>query len=129
MKTIKLIGKLAFTALALWFFSQIGLMTITGRHFIADPFLNDLLVLFILSIIIWLGMLTARTLYMVFIFMTFGIGLLLLPVVLSGMGFFMFWFIQEALPNWIFLHTGFLGTLLMSFVLCIIWFSRNDEDD
>jgi hypothetical protein len=74
-------------------------------------------------------MLIGTGLYMVFVIMTLGIGIFLLPFVLAGIGFFLFWFIQQVLPGWMFIDAGFWGTLLMSFVLGMIWFSNGSNDD
>jgi hypothetical protein len=65
---------------------------------------------------------------MAFIFMPFRTGISLLLIFLAGTGFFLFWFIQQALPGWVFVDVGFWGTLLMSFVLGMIWFSNNKSD-
>lgn len=126
---MKVLGKLLLTIIVLWLFSLVGWIDVAGEQLVADPVWNEILVLFILSLIIWLGMLIGTGLYMVFVIMTLGIGIFLLPFVLAGIGFFLFWFIQQVLPGWMFIDAGFWGTLLMSFVLGMIWLSNGSNDD
>ena len=125
---MKTVVKLVLTCLALWLFSLVGWIDIVWKPLVADQILNQILVLFILSLIIGLGMFIMTTFYMAFIFMPFRTGISLLLIFLAGTGFFLFWFIQQALPGWVFVDVGFWGTLLMSFVLGMIWFSNNKSD-
>ena len=124
---MKTFVKLVLTCLALWLFS-LGWIDIVWKPLVADQILNQILGLFILSLIIGLGMFIMTTFYMAFIFVPFRTGISLLLIFLAGTGFFLFWFIQQALPGWIFINVGFWGTLLMSFVLGMIWFSNNKSD-
>lgn len=124
---MKTFAKLVLTSLALWLFSLVGWIDIVWKPLLADQILNQILVLFILSLIIGLGMFVMTTFYMTF-FIPFGTGISFLLLFLAGTGFFLFWFIQQALPGWVFVDVGFWGTLLMSFVLGMIWFSNNKRD-
>ncbi len=126
---MKVLGKLLLTIIVLWLFSLVRWIDIAGEQLVADPVRNEILVLFILSLIIWLGMLIATILYGMFVLVTLGIGIFLLPFVLAGIGYFLFWSIQQVLPGWMFVDVGFWGTLLMSFVLGMIWFSNSSKDD
>ena len=126
---MKVIVKLALTCLVLWISSLMGWIDIVGEPLVTDPIWNQILVLFILSLIVWLGMMISTILYTIVVIMTLGIGILFLPVFLAGIGFFLFWLIQQVLPGWMFIDVGFWGTLLMSFVLGMIWFSNASSDD
>ena len=124
---MKTVVKLVLTCLALWLFSLVGWINIVWKPLVADQILNQILVLFILSLIIGLGMFVMATFYMTF-FIPFGTGISFLLLFLAGTGFFLFWFIQEALPGWVFVDVGFLGTLIMSVVVGVIWFSNNENE-
>lgn len=125
---MKVLGKLLLTIIVLWLFSLVGWIDVAGEQLVADPIWNEILVLFIFSLIIWLGMLISTLLYGILIVMTLGIGIFFLPIFLAGIGFFLFWFIQQVLPGWMFVDVGFWGTLLMSFVLGTIWFSSENDN-
>lgn len=125
---MKVLGKLLLTIIVLWLFSLVGWIDVAGEQLVADPIWNEILVLFIFSLIIWLGMLISTLLYGILIVMTLGIGIFFLPIFLAGIGFFLFWFIQQVLPGWMFVDVGFWGTLLMSFVLGMIWFSSENDN-
>jgi len=125
---MKVLIRLFLTGLVLWLSSIIGWIDIFGKPLVTAQIWNDLLILAVLSVIIWLGTLLSTLLYKYLLVITLGTMTYFLPIFLGSIGFCLLWIIQQIFPNWIFVSVEFWGELLISLSLVIIWFIRIDDD-